>query len=229
MLSAKYCCSLALAAMLVTMVLSGCGDAPDTSSQPAMNQPSHPATSKPVQVAVALPSYELVQDKSFSDPGATKIIWDIVVPKTVTRQSLTALLDSLYEREKAEHSNAVVISIYAYADKAHQEEGMGRWLAWLMTNDGLEKAPTIQYDDKQISGLNREETVRFGKTEEDRKEIYKKYMAVGDNYPSDGNAQERELNRMVKTLHLTRKQLDAIGEEGEQKKWVMPAMPQSSN
>ena len=142
---------------------------------------------------------------------------------------MTALLDSLYEREKAEHSNAVVISIYAYADKAHQEEGMGRWLAWLMTNDGLEKAPTIQYDDKQISGLNREETVRFGKTEEDRKEIYKKYMAVGDNYPSDGNAQERELNRMVKTLHLTRKQLDAIGEEGEQKKWVMPAMPQSSN
>ena len=132
------------------------------------------------------------------------------------------MLNSLYEKEKAEHSNAVVISIYAYADKEHEEEGMGRWLAWLMTNDGLEKQPTIQYDDKQIDGLSIKPKVKFGQTEENRKLIYQEIIRAEDDYPDDDKAQNRERNYIAVSLHLTRKQLDAIADEGEQKKWVMP-------
>ena len=113
-------CLFTIGVVFVSLMLAGCGNSSDKPSQPSSD----------------LPSYELVQDKSFSDATVTKVIWDIVVPKTVTKQSLTALLNALYEKEKAEHSDAAVISIYAYADKEHEEEGMGRWLAWLMTNNG---------------------------------------------------------------------------------------------
>lgn len=215
MFNTKGRCLLAIAVVFVNLILSGCGNSTATSDKSETSS----------QPAIALPSYEIIEDKSFSDPGATKVIWSIVVPKTVTKQSLTDLLNSLYEKEKADHSDAAVISIYAYADRDYEEEGLGRWLAWLMTNDGLEKAPTIQYHDQQIVALSRVPEVRFGQTEDNRKLIYKEIYGIKDDYPSDTKAQDREMKYTADSLHLTRKQLDAIYVEGGQKEWAMPPPP----
>jgi hypothetical protein len=209
---------LSVIVVFISFISSGCSDSAGTSN------PSSVASEQKVD----LPSYEIIKNDSFSEPGVTKVIWSIVLPKTVTKQSLTALLNSLYEKEKEDHSNAATICIYAYSDRDYEEEGLGRWLAWLMTNDGIDKLPTIQFHDEQLAELSIVPEVRFGQTEDNRKLIYKDIYSIKDDYPSDIKAQNREMKYTANSLHLTRKQLDAIYIEGGQKDWAMPIPPPSN-
>lgn len=190
-----------------------------------------------------LPTYTMYKDSSYEDAGTFKVLWEIIVSTDVTEETLTGLLNALYENamEKAAHvkDRPVVIDIKAYTSEEHASSGMAQWIGW-MTKDGNHDQPSLLLDEDQLKALAQPSDVKFGLTEEERIRVFQDIVRAEDR--AHAEAEQRypgmlpydkyetlynELTLKYKTELATRQNLsledlDLIAREGIVKNWPFP-------
>jgi len=257
---------LTLAIFLLTVIaLPGCGQSSnvgekkEASSKPSPTDVDGKSTSLAAIQQLQLPqqksnllSFTLLKDSSYGDTGTAKVLWEIMVPPVVKKESLTSLLKDLYGQAQSKkfkgHNQPTVIDIKAYMSRQHAESGMGQWIGWISKSGG-QAHPSLSFDDRQINQLGKKAEEKLGLSEDKRKEIWKEIVRAEDSAnkdaeqkypepnPQNGAAymdafQEKEKlakqlmgkyhDQVAKKYGLTRKQLDEIGNEGLQKSWPFP-------
>jgi hypothetical protein len=233
---------MAFAIVLLTLItLIGCSQ--PSSVEERMDFP---------QRKTSLPSFSVLKDSSYEDAGTAKVIWEILLPSDVTKESLTGLLNDLYSQAQSkkfkQHNQATVIDIKAYVSRQHAESGMGQWIGWMSKSRG-QSQPSLSFDDQQINQLGKKTEEKLGLREDKRKEIWHEAVRAEDRakreaelkYP-EPNPQNRAAymeafqkrdklskqlmnqyrDELAKKYCLTRKQFDEIGKEGLQKSWPFP-------
>jgi hypothetical protein len=251
-------------ALLSTIALTGCsqqssmggktGNSSNSSATSSTTQSTSSPSVQPLpQQKTSLPSFTLLKDSSYEDAGTAKVIWEILVPADVTKESLTNLLNDLYSQAQSkkfqQHNQATVIDIKTYMSRQHAESGMGQWVGWI-NKSGNQSQPSLSFDDRQINQLGKKTEEKLGLPEDKRKEIWQEAVRAEDRangeaeqkYP-EPTAQNRaaymaafkkreklakELiakyqNELAKKYGLTRKQLEEIKDEGLQKSWPLPS------
>lgn len=199
-----------------------------------------------------LPKFTLLKDTSYEDAGTAKVIWVILVPPDITKESLSNLLNDLYSQGLAkrfkQHDQATVIDIKAYMSKEHAESGMGQWVGWINKSGGRNQ-PSLSFDDRQINQLGKKAEEKFGLAEDKRKEIWKEAVLVEDRANREAEQEHPEpkpyskeaymaayekreklsdelmnkyRNQLAKKYGLSRKELDEIRHEGLEKSWPLP-------
>jgi len=211
-----------------------------------------PNTGQLPQQKTSLLSFNLLKDSSYEDAGTAKVIWAILVPSDVTRESLTNLLTDLYSQAQSkkfkQHPAATVIDIKAYMSRQHAESGMGQWVSW-MSKSGGQSQPSLSLDERQINQLGKKAEEKFGLSEAKRKEIWEDTIHAEDRankeaeqkYP-EPSPQNRDAfmaafekrqklskellnvyrDELAKKYSITRTQLTEITREGLQKSWAFP-------
>jgi hypothetical protein len=249
-------------AILTTVVLIGCGqssagekvgNANNTfpTGANAQSRSSPTAGQLPLQRTNLL-SFILLKDGSYEDARTAKVIWAILVPSDVTRESLTNLLNDLYSQAQSrkfkQHAAATVIDIKAFMTRPHAESGMGQWIGW-MSKSGWQSQPSLSLDERQINQLGKKAEEKFGLSEAKRKEIWQDTIYAEDRAnkeaeqkhpePSPQNRDafmaafekkeklRKELlnvyrDELAKKYSITRTQLTEITREGVQKSWAFP-------
>lgn len=249
--------------LLSTITFAGCGDRSSigerignesNSSSTGANttSPISPAGSDIPQQKANLPAFTLFKDSSYEDAGTAKVIWEVLLPPEITKESLSVLLNDLYSQAQAkkfrQHNQAVVIDIKAFMSRQHAESGMGQWIGW-MSKLGGQSQPYLSFDDRQINQLEKGSGDKFGLTENKRKEVWQDAVRAEDRVnteaeqkypePSPQNRtaymeafEKRDKltkqlinkyhNELAKKHGLTRKQLDEIRDEGLRKSWPFP-------
>lgn len=232
----------------IASLTSGGGSTSDPSPRPSAQEdkPQLP------QQKTSLPSFTLLKDGSYEKANTAKVIWAILVPSDVTKESLTNLLHNLYSQAQSrkfkEHAGATVIDIKAYMTRQHFESGMGQWIGW-MSKSGGQSQPSLSLDDRQINQLGMKAEEKFGLPEDKRKEIWQEAVRAEDRankeaeqmYP-EPSPQNRDAfmaafekreqlskqllneyrDELAKNYNITSKQLTEITREGSQKSWPFP-------
>jgi hypothetical protein len=161
---------------LAAIALAGCGRQSRVGERIA--NPSNSSQQK-----TNLPSFTLLKDSSYEDAGTAKVIWEILVPSDVTKESLTSLLNDLYSQAQSkkfkQHTAATVIDIKAFMSKEHAESGMGQWVGWI-SKAGGQSQPSLALDDRQISQLGKKSEEKLGLPEDKRKEIWQEAVRAED-------------------------------------------------
>jgi hypothetical protein len=201
---------------------------------------------------MTLPSFTLLKDSSYEDAGTAKVIWEILVPADVTKESLTNLLNDLYSQAKSkkfqQHNQATVIDIKAYMSKQHADSGMGQWVSWISKTGG-QSQPSLSFDDRQIVQLGKKTEEEHGLPEDKRKEIWQEAVRAEDRanreaeqkypepIPQNGAAymaafekRDKLTKQLINKYHIelakkygiTRNHFDEIMDEGLQKSWPFP-------
>lgn len=238
-------CRASAIALLATIALTGCGRQSSVGGR--MGNSSNSSQQK-----TNVPSFTLLKDSSYEDAGTAKVIWEILVPSDVTKESLTNFLNDLYSQAQSrkfkQHAAATVIDIKAYMSREHAESGMGQWVGW-MSKAGGQSQPSLALDERQINQLGKKGEEKFGLSEDKRKAIWQEAVRAEDRAnkeaeqkypePSPQNRdafmaafEKREKLRkqltnkyrdeLAKKYNITREQLTEITCEGSQKSWPFP-------
>lgn len=255
---------MTLAIFLLTIIaLTGCGQSSSVGEKKEASSKSSPTDvdgkSTSLAVIQQLPqqkdnllSFTLLKDSSYGDTGTAKVLWEIMVPPVVKKESLTNLLKDLYVQAQSKkfkgHIQPTVISIKAYMSMQQAESGMGQWIGWISKSGG-QIQPSLSFDDRQINQLGKKAEEKLGLSEDKRKEIWEEIVRAEDSANKDAEQKYPELNaqnsavymdafqkkeklakqlmdkyhnQVAKKYGLTRKQLNEIGNEGLQKSWPFP-------
>lgn len=187
------------------------------------------------------PSVEhtIINDTLDESPGKTQVTVNLLVPEDVSEEALRALLGQLYSEASQRsgfqyHDNPTVIGIYAYPSREHLAAGMGQWSGMVLKTPS-DSEPRVMIG--RAVGLTVEPEARFGYSEEERKQIYRRLVAAEDR--GDAEAEEREPTDVMKQtdlsfelgdrykdelaeeLGITREQLSEIAAEAFGKNWPM--------
>lgn len=213
-----------------------------TSTQTPTSTPS-PMPTNTLPPTPPLPTYTMYEDSSYEDAGTFKVLWEIIVSTDVTEETLTALLQALYEKaaKKAAHvqDRPVVIDIKAYTSEEHASSIVAQWIGW-MTKDGNHDQPSLFLDKGQLEDLAQPPDIKFGLTEEERIRVFQDIVRAEDR--AHAEAEQRypgmlpydkyetlynELTLKYKTELATREDLsledlDLIAREGIVKNWPFP-------
>ena len=204
-----------------------------------------------VDPTVKLPRYRVLNRKVYDVPIKTQVQLDLLVSDNLAPATLKSLLAKLFlqtdkEQRFKHHTYPTHVFIYAYSDKKRAESGTGGWVA-MLSKVGDSGKPSIKVNDKLLALLKQKPVLKFGLTEEQRKEVFKeaviaerrslnemdaKYRTVSSGKATDAQLKEQykyqsELEtkykaEICKRHSLTDDQLLAIAVEGVKKQWPMP-------
>lgn len=130
-----------------------------TNAPEPTNTPEPTSTPEPTLTpTISLPQYTLFKDKSYQDAGTFKVIWEIIVSPDITKDSLTVLLNGLYEEALAEavgiDDRPVVIDIKAYTSEEHATSGMAQWVGWI-SKTGSDTQPSTHFNEEPLNALGK--------------------------------------------------------------------------
>lgn len=145
------------------------------------------------QPQIALPNYEMLNEKIDDMPIKTQIAQHFLVTGEINAENLKILLQNLYNKAKGRtgfryHNNPNAIYIYAYLDKERYEGGMGQWVA-MLSQSAADNRPTTNVNEEQLSQLGKEPEEKFGLTEEKRKEIWQAIIKAERRATEDSEKQ----------------------------------------
>jgi hypothetical protein len=211
---------IALASTLVAF-LCGCSDSQDNSAIPDI-------------------PHTILKDDVSETPGKAQVTENLLVHPDITEVDLRTLLERRYELASQRsgfryHEHPTVVAIYAYPSREHAGSGMGQWVGMLLQTSS-DSVPMIAIHPSVGKPSTKEE--RFGLTEVQRRDVYKRIVEAEDRgqvdaelkHPTDYVRQARlaselsEANKdaLAKELKLTSNQLSEIVEEGLAKNWPIP-------
>lgn len=151
-------------------------------------------------------SYEILEDRSDFDHH-NKLIYAIkYTGSPVTKETLTQLLDGLYDQNIArikEGGDPWVITFWAYPDREHFENGMGQWTAMLFANSAQPK--DITFSEQAIKPLAEKERKLKRFSIEKEKQMYAELVAIEDRA-------ERETEEAFPPEETTKDTIDAEGD-----------------
>ena len=195
-----------------------------------------------VDDTLPLPDYTLLERVLDESPGKTQLRMDIVVSDRASDEELASLLRHLYQESNKlsgfkYHDHPTVVALYAYPSREHAASGMGQWMAMLIKTPA-EAEPAISLRPGRGAGVGEED--RFGLTEQEREDAYKKLVIAEDRGQRDAEQEfpedfEKQFDRakqfsidnkaaLARELGITPEQLDSIGLEGLLKNWPIPAL-----
>lgn len=196
---------------------------------------------------VTLLDYTLYEDKSYSDAGTFKVIWHMIITSNVeeiTEDRLQHLMETLYQEAAEElpgeeDDRPQLVFIYLYTSEQHASSGMGQWIG-MVSKSGGEAEPSFSINEGELNSLGETPELKFGYTEEERKEIWFEIIHAEDradaeamekypdmepydeyaDYYDDLSAQYKQ--EVADAYELTMDQLDEIAFEGLSKNWPFP-------
>ena len=188
--------------------------------------------------------YILHNDRSYSDAGTFKVMWDILIDperKEITEYNLEELLNHLYQEAYVlvpEDDRPKVIAVYVYTSEEYLLTG-GQWIG-MANKSGVASEPSISINERQLENLYAVPEEKLGFTEDERIQIWNDIVHAEDRataeadtaYPDMDPVDEyldllEELELKYKTelangVGLTIDQLQEISLEGLQKDWPLP-------
>lgn len=191
------------------------------------------------KVSVQLPSYSLLEDKSYEKVGKAQVEHHIVVGKNhLTKKTLTLLLKQLYEKaaqitDWKYHDTPTVVLIQAYTSKQHYESGNMIGEVYKMPATGPQ--PHFKFNDGEFQNLNKLPETKWGMTEEKRQHIYamlgqthiRAIQEADNKFPNFGIEHSEYVELLTKKytdeillkFELTEEQYSELCIEGMQKNW----------
>ena len=141
--------------------------------------------------SVPLPAYVILDEEVYDAPIKTQVTLRLLVSGHITDDGLRNLLSKLYSevhnrRGFKYHSNPTHIFIYAYTDKERAESGI-QWIA-MLSKVGEGDKPKISVKDSQIKGLLAKPEIKFGLSENQRKQIWKEIIMAEDRASQEAEA-----------------------------------------
>ncbi|TET37514.1 MAG: hypothetical protein E3J72_05615 [Planctomycetota bacterium] len=207
---------------------------------------------KPAQI---MPKFKIL-DEDKLDGGKTQLVFRVLATGEISNQSLTNLLYAIYKSARARRDfthwdgKATHIFIFIYLSKEDYERSKLNSVAKL---DWIHpaKEPTIFLNLVNVSQSDEKPKIRFGLSEEKRREVYKEYVRAEYRaeaeaerkypIPTDPNVRgenrrrymrrqvdeadrlKRKYNKLIaKKYNITMEQLEKIEEEGFKKDWPFP-------
>ncbi len=188
--------------------------------------------------------YTLYEDRSYSDAGTFKVMWDILIDPeraVISEENLDELLDHIYQEAFSlvpDDDRPKVIAIYVYTSLEYLYTG-GQWIGMVMKSGGSSE-PSCSINERQLDNLYALPEEKLGLSENERIQIWNEIVHTEDRamaeadavYPDMDPADEyfdllEELELKYKTelandCGLTLDQLQEISSEGLQKDWPLP-------
>ncbi|MEX2317491.1 MAG: hypothetical protein WD669_10095 [Pirellulales bacterium] len=191
----------ACATITFVVFLTGCGDTVQQavtdskgSESGAMesSSASDPRPSDPGQLNSerSLPSYEVVDRKTYDVPAKTQIELHAVVSGTLTETGLKQLLKKLYEEANTSrgfkyHSGKPThVFIYVYTSREHYDAHFGQWIA-MLSKAGERSGIDTKIKTELIAQADAKPEVKHSFSEPKRKEIFKAIVSAEDRAHAD--------------------------------------------
>lgn len=143
--------------------------------------------------AVAMPDYKVLHEEVYDVPAKTQVTLSILVSGTITAPGLKALLRQQYDKIKKRrgfkyHPSPTFIAIYAYTSEDHYRSSLGwRWIG-MLDQVSTETQPWIDLKEKAIEYLGAKPEVKYGLTEEQRRQVLKETVEVEDRATREADA-----------------------------------------
>jgi len=210
------------------------------------------------EARAALPRYEILQDEPSEMVGKAQVALSVLLKDKPQESQLRALLNDLFRQSMKRtgfrfRKHPTAVYIYIYESPNHYQSG--GWLAMLSYNENVgDRTPNIDVCDEALRALHRPQ-VRFGLTEEQRREIFWEIVVLEDKarkeaetlYPEPelgpsfskvlfrdaiekqqqhaASLREQYEEILRRQYRLTKEEVDDIGIEGVTKHWPMPRSP----
>ncbi len=221
---------------------------------PGQQRPKPEVARPPVaaQKGVDLPKYTILDEEISDIPLKTQVSLKVLVSGTISDGSLRALLQNLYSTYSTKtgfkyHNSPTNIYIYLFTSKERADSDM-QWIG-MLAKSPMYDVPDIRINERQIAQLGKKPEVKFGLTEDKRKQIWKEMVKAEDRawaeadkrYPpkvehskavfmeqlgkhSDLNDKltDKYYDEIARKYGLTREQLNDIAVEGGTKDWPLP-------
>jgi hypothetical protein len=200
-------------------------------------KPDKPESAAPEFPAIALPDYEIIENKKYDSPIKSQVTMRALVSGKITEEGLKALLRKLYDSAMATrgftyYEGPTNVFIYLYTSKENAEGG-STYIAMLSKTYG-EKKPTVSIKAAQMAQLGKKPEVKFGLQESKRRTIYKEIGWAEDRAMKEAETQhgnlasnesklvEKYRKQVAHKYGLTTEQLKEIDLEGFTKDWPSP-------
>jgi hypothetical protein len=142
------------------------------------------------QPTVLMPTYEVLDRRTYDVPINTQIELHAVVSGKLTELGLKQLLQKLYDEAngtrgfKYHEGKPTNVFIYLYTSRDHYKSGMGQWIAMLSKGgEGVPIDTEIRTD--LIAELDKAPEVKQGLPESKRMEIFRAIVAAEDRADAD--------------------------------------------
>ncbi len=158
-----------------------------------------------------LPAYTLVSVPQGSGESTDMITTSVVISGGLSRKGINQLMRRLYVTVRNENPQALGYAVYLYADEAAVATGPSAALASYIRKG--QNRPRVYFDEEHFEAAAIPDAAPELLSEEQRKTAY--YMLKRS--PAE-RAQDVEASLMA-TYGLSKDDLQAVREEGEQKNW----------
>lgn len=189
-------------------------------------------------------TYTIVDENIYDKPIKTQIEQHIVVSGVPTKAELEAEILKRYRAATARrgfryYNPATNIYIYVYGTEQQARAGQGLWIGMIAKGFSDKGEPRVLINEERLAALSQAHEVRFGLSEQRRKQVFREIVSAEDRATRDAMARvpdsqimkqialERELGKNYKSkvaqqYGLTNDQLLKITVEGVKKGWPAP-------
>ena len=189
-------------------------------------------------------TYTVVDEKIYDKPIKTQIVQHIVVSGVPTKAELETEILKRYRAARARrgfryYNPATNIFIYIYGTEQQARAGQGLWIGMIAKGFSDKGEPRVLINEERLAALSQAPEVRFGLSEQRRKQVFRETAAAEDRATRDARARvpdsqimrqidlDRELAEKYKAkvaqqYGLNNDQLLKITVEGVKKGWPAP-------
>ena len=170
-----------LFAVFVIVIIIAIAMSGDNKNISSVNDPSQNN-----YISIIIPTYTIVDRDIYDAPVKTQITLSAVISGKITKEGLEQLLQNLYDEANATRDfnyhggKPTHVFVYLYQSKEHFESGIGQHIA-MLSKAGDSALIDTHIKTELIAKLNAIPEVKYGLSEEERKEVFISIIFAEEN------------------------------------------------